>query len=111
MTKSSGDVAAVGIEISPSAIDFYYAQNGPCQPSVRVYVDEIARIIRDNKPSDVPRLMLMRVMVQCADKFRARVKKCQKALEDCGEIRSASPGQIDAGRLNEWSGQDDSKVL
>ncbi len=111
VTKSSGDVAAVGMEIGPSAIDFYYAKNGPCEPSVRVYVDEIASIIRVNEPSDVPGLMLMIVMVQCADKLRARIKRCQKALEDCGEIRCASPGNIYAGRLDERCGQDDSKIL
>ncbi len=87
VTKSSGDVAAVGMEIGPSAIDFYYAKNGPCEPSLRVYVDKIASILRVNEPSDVPKLIMMIVMVQCADRFKARVKQCQKALEDCGEIR------------------------
>ncbi len=111
VTKSSGDVAAVGMEIGPSAIVFYYAKNGPCEPSVRVYVDKIASILRVNEPNDVPTLIMMIAMVQCADKFKARVKKCQKALEDCGEIRCASPGSFYASRLTQWSVQDDSKIL
>ncbi len=82
MTNSSGDVAAVGVEISPSAIDF-----------------------------TIPRLMLMSVMVECGDNFRSRVKKCQTALEDYGGIRIASLGSLNAGRLSERTGQDDSQVL
>ncbi len=109
--KSTGDVTAVGMEISPSAIDFYYAKNEPCEPSVGVYVDTIGGITRDNEPNAIPRLMLTRVMVECADKIRARVKKCHIALEDCGEIPSVSPGNFYADRLHKWSGQDDSKVL
>ena len=54
-------------------------------------MDKIASILRVNKPSNVLTLIMMIAMVQYADKFKARVKNYQKALEDCGEIRCASP--------------------
>ena len=103
MTKSSGDFAALGMAIGSSAIVCYYIENRLCEPSVRVYMDKIASILRVNKPSNVLTLIMMIAMVQYADKFKARVKNYQKALEDCGEIRCASPWSFYANRLTKWS--------
>lgn len=79
VAKTRGDVAAVTMEISTSAINFYYAKNGPCDPSIQVYVDRILTVLRENILNAIPKSVLMIVMVECVDKVGDRIRKCQKA--------------------------------
>lgn len=86
VTKSHGDVAAVTMEISTSAIHFYYARNRPCEPSTQLYVDKILTALRENVICAIPKSLLMIVMVECVNKVGNRIKKCQKALEESKKV-------------------------
>ena len=115
VTKPRGDVAAITMEISTSAIDFYYAKNRPCDRSTQIYVDRVLTILRKDKLDDIPKSLMMVVMVECVDKVRNRIWKCQKGLEDCEELGTSSldllSGNILANTLHTWAGLNDSEIL
>lgn len=115
VTKPHGDVAAVTMEISTSAINFYYAKNRPCASLTQLYVDKILKALRENVLSAIPKSVLMIVMVECVHKVRNRIKKCQQALEESerlgiSKLKSLS-GNRYANTLKPWAGQNDSKIL
>ena len=115
VTKPRGDVAAVTMRISSSAINFYYAKNRPCEPSTQLYVHKILTILRENVVSAIPKSVLMIVMVECVQKVKNRIQKCQKALEEFGSIGISAleslSGNLYADKLKPWAGQDDSEIL
>lgn len=113
--KPRGDVAAVTMEISTSAINFYYAKNRPCDPLTQVYIDRILTILQKNVLSAIPKSVLMVVMVECVYKVRNRIMKCQKALEDferlgISALKSLS-GNVYADTLKSWAGKKDFEIL
>lgn len=115
VTKPHGDVAAVTMEISTSAINFYYAKNWPCESLTQLYVDKLLKALRENVLSAIPKSVLMIVMVECVHKVRNRIKKCQQALEeserlDISTLKSLS-GNRYANTLKPWAGQNDSEIL
>ena len=115
VTKPHGDVAAVTMEISTSAINFYYAKNRPCESLTQFYVDKLLKALRENVLSAIPKSVLMIVMVECVHKVRNRIKKCQQALEeserlDISTLKSLS-GNRYANTLKPWAGQNDSEIL
>ena len=115
VTKPCGDVAAVTMEISTSAINFYYAKNGPCEPSTQPFIEKILTTLRENVNSAIPKSVLMIVMVECVHKVRNRIKKCQKALEESERLGISAlkslPGGLYAGKLKQWAGQNYSEIL
>ena len=115
VTKPRGDVAAVTMQISTSAINFYYAKNRPCEPSTQLYVDKILTTLRENVISAIPKSVLMIVMVECVHKVRNRIKKCQKALEESERLGISAleslSGDLYAGKLKPWAGQNYSEIL
>lgn len=115
VTKSRGDVAAVTMEIKTSAINFYYAKNLPCDPSAKVYIERILSVLRENELNTIPRSVLMIVMVECVDKVRNRICKCQKALEESEKLGISSLDLLSGSTydtlLKPWAGLKDSEVL
>ena len=115
VTKPRGDVAAITMEISTSAIDFYYAKNRPCDRSTQIYVDRVLTVLREDKFDDIPESLMMIVMVECVDKVKNRIRKCQKGLEDCEELGTLSldlpSGNVFANTLHAWAGLNDSEIL
>lgn len=114
VTKPRGDVAAVTMEISNSALNFYYAKNRPCDPSIQAYVDRIIKVLQEKKPEFIPKFVLMNVMEKCVDKVRDRIKKCQKALEEFEELGiqlDSLSGNIAANAFKPWAGLNDSDIL
>lgn len=103
------------MEITTSAIKFYYPKDQPCDPSTQVYVDRILAVLRENVHNAVPRSVLMVVMVECVDKVRNRIRKCQKALEESEKLVISSldtlSGSIYANTLDPWVGQNVSENL
>ena len=91
LVKDPGDVIAVSMEIYPSKVVFFYAKNGLCDASVTTYLDKVVNVIRENEPKAVAYAMLPLLLAECAAKFEARIGKCQKALEECGDIFGAAP--------------------
>ena len=114
VTKPRGDVAAVTMEISSSALNFYYAKNRPSDPSIQAYVDRIIKVIQENKPKFIPKLVLINVKEKCVEKVRDRIRKCQKALEEFEEQGSPLDllsGNIAANAFKPWAGLNDSEIL
>lgn len=92
LVKDSGDVVALSMEIHPSKVVFSDGNNGPCDDaSVTTYLDQIINVIREREPEDFTRALLPVVLAECSAKFGARIGKCQKALEECGDIFGAAP--------------------
>lgn len=102
------------MEVSTSAINFYCAKNGPCDPSTQVYVDRILTVLRENILNAIPKSVLMIVMVESVDKVGNRVRTCQKADEPeklgISSLDSLS-GSIYANTLKPWAGLYDSEIL
>ncbi len=115
VTKPHGDVAAVTMEISTSAINFYYAKNRPCESLTQLYVDKILEALRENVLSAIPKSVLMIVMVECVHKVRNRIKKCQQALEESERLGISTLKSLSGNRyantLKPWAGQNDSEIL
>lgn len=55
--------------------------------------------MRENEPGAVACAMLPVILAECAAKFVARIGKCQKALEECGDIFGAAPDSDPRNRL------------
>lgn len=91
LVKDPGDVVAVSMEIHPSKAVFFYAKDRPCDASVTSYLDKIVNVIRQNEPNDVTYDMLSVVLAECAAKFIARIRKCQKVLKECEDMFGAAP--------------------
>lgn len=115
VTKPRGDVAAVTMRISSSAINFYYAKNRPCEPSTQLYVNKILTILRENLISAILKSVLMIVIMECVQQVKNRIPKCQKALEEFERVGISAleslSGNLYAGKLKPWAGQNDSEIL
>ncbi len=79
-----GDVAAVSIIMTSSKVYLHYAKNGPCDPSLRIYLDEIQNILVYDDVKDMSQAMILKTMNFCIRKFKSRVVNCRMELNACG---------------------------
>ena len=76
-------------------------------------MDRVLKVLREDKIDDIPESLMMIVMVECVEKVRNRIWKCQKGLEDCEELGTSSldllSGNNLANTLDIWAGLNDSR--
>ena len=116
VNKEQGDVAAVSMRMSAGKIYFYYAKNGPCIPAVGLFLKQVQKVLAEAKDIDqMSKRLVCTFMEACVHKFRGRLIKARKALEDCGDI--LGPGStfetsnIMSSRLDGWDNLNDRQIL
>ena len=84
VTKSRGDVAAVTMEHTATSFNFYFAKNRPCDFPTLSFVEKILKVLKEQSLRAMHKSVFMIVMVECAEKVSARIRKSQKAIEEVG---------------------------
>ena len=86
-TKARGDVTAVTMKQSATALEFFYSKNAPCNGSLDLYLQSIKKVLANNDDLDIIQIEIFKEVVSsCTEKFKDRVIKCQKAAESCGNV-------------------------
>ena len=113
VTKSRGDVAAVTMEHTATSLNFYFAKNRPCDSPTLSFVKIILMVLKEQPLRSMPKSVLMIVMVECAEKLSARIRKSQKVIEEVGEINTVqlSPSLAHARMLKSWKGLDNLQII
>lgn len=86
-TKTNGDITAVTMKQSGTAIEFFYSMNAPCNGSLDVYLQAIKEAIaKTDDIEDIQVAVMKEVVPSCIEKFKDRVVKCKKAAESCDNV-------------------------
>lgn len=114
-TKAKGDVTAVTMIQSATAIEFLYSKNAPCNGSLDTYLQSIKKILASNEDLTIIQSEILKAIVSsCIEKFRDRVIKCQKEVESCGNV---APIKEDGTSMNlcdylrEWHGLSSTEII
>ena len=115
VNKEQGDVAAVSMRVSRDRVDFYFAKNGPCDPSVTTFLERVQEILSGDDPNLMARRLLNASMSVCVHKFKGRITKARKAFSDCGiklgPGSEFSGSHILSSRLRQWNDLNDEQIL
>lgn len=81
---------AVSKHTSSGKVEFYYATNGPCDPSVGLFLKQVREALAEDNIDQMSKKPRVSFMATCAGKFKGRFNKARKALHDCGDILGPS---------------------
>lgn len=74
------------MRMSLGRVDFYYAKNGPCDPSVGFFLKEVQDALAEDNIDVMSRRLIHSILRACVLKFKGRVIKARRALLDCPDI-------------------------
>ncbi len=114
-TKARGDVTAVTMKQSATAIEFFYSKNAPCNGSLDAYLQSIKKVLANNDDLGVIQTEILKEFVSsCTEKFKDRVIKCQKAAESCGKvtpIKEDGTSKNLCDTLQKWHGLSSAEII
>lgn len=113
--RAKGDVTAVTMKQSATAIEFFYSKNAPCNGSLDVYLQAIKEAIANNDDMEVIQTEIMKEVVSsCTDKFKNRAIKCKKVAESCDNVApsedSGTPKNL-CDTLQKWHGLSSTEII
>ena len=114
-TKARGDVTAVTMKQSATAIEFFYSKNAPCNGSLDAYLQSIKKFLANNDDLGVIQIEILKEVVSsCTEKFQDRVIKCQNAAESCGKvapIKEDGTSRNLCDTLQKWHGLSSAEII
>lgn len=95
-------------------INFYYAKNGPSDPSVTNFLQQVQKILYEDDSSFISGRILSVSLSACVHKFKGRIIETRKALIDTGiDLRPGSGlsnSHTLSSRLPQWNYLNDEQI-